>query len=81
MRKIIQIMLKKLNVKLLLIETIFIFLFVTGLKRVYLSSQSEIYQAILDQDYEKFESLTDVTIPEVLSNITLYPLGFLGALF
>ncbi len=70
-------MIKKLNLKLILVETTFVFLFITGLKRLYLSSQSEIYKAIIEEDYNKFESLTDLTMGEVLYNQYLWPLGFL----
>lgn len=71
-------MLKKLNPQFILIQCTFVFLFVTGLKRLYLSSQIEIFDAIVKGDFEKVETLTDLSIGEVAFNQHMWPLGFLG---
>ena len=71
-------MLKKFKIQLLFIEIAFVLLFTTGLKRLYLSSQMDIYDAIIQQDDKKFESLTDLTFGEVLHHQYLYALLFWG---
>ena len=70
-------MTKKINIKLILVQTNFVFLLNTGLKSLYLSSQSEIYETIIAEDYDKFKSLTDLTMGKLLYNQYSRPLGFL----
>ena len=69
-------MLKKLNSKLILIQSTFLFLLVTGMKRLYIASYSDVYEAIIAEDFDKLELLTDLSIGEFITNQVLWPFGF-----
>ncbi len=61
-------MLKKLNLKLIFIESAFLFFLITGVKRLYIATQADIYHALMRNDYHAVESLTDQTMGEILAN-------------
>lgn len=69
-------MLKKLNAKLILIQCAFLVLFVTGMKRLYLASQSDVYEAIIEGDFEKLGLLTDLSLGDIFFNQVMWPFGF-----
>lgn len=68
----------KLRPKLILIDVSFVFFLITGMKRLYLASQSEIYDAMIQEDSEKFKSLTDSTAGEVIFDVYYWTLAFLA---
>ena len=67
-------MLKKLNAKLILTESVFLSLFITGTYRLYIAYQAEFYKALSEEDYEKFYSLTDSTLGELLFKQLIFPI-------
>ncbi len=70
-------MIKKFNLKLILLECFALIFIISGIKRFYIAYNGEQFDALMSEDWEKFESLTDVRIGEFLAN-QLY--WFLGAL-
>lgn len=63
---------KRLNIKLILIETAFIFFFVTALLRLYIANQTEIIDAILHKD-ELYDSLTNLSLGELMTEQIFFP--------
>lgn len=64
---------KKLNIKLILIETAFVFFFVTALLRLYIANQTEIIDAILQKDFEQYDSLTNLSLGELMTEQIFFP--------
>lgn len=61
-------MIKKINLKIILLEILALFFFINGIQRLYVTSQGEKYQAIFTDNWDKFESLTSLSPGE----FTLY---------
>ncbi|WP_203296783.1 hypothetical protein [Luteirhabdus pelagi] len=53
-------MLKKINYKLILLECLALIFIINGIKRFYVAYHGNKVDALMDKDFEKFQSLTDV---------------------
>lgn len=71
-------MFEKLNFKLVAIDIAFVFLFTTGLKRLYVSSQAEFFQLSLDNDIEGLTAKYGSTISDLFFQLYFWPLGYMG---
>ncbi len=69
-------MLKKINPIIIFSGSIFVFLLTTGIKRIYLSTQAEIYEALINGGSSDFSELTDLTPGELITRQYLWPLAF-----
>ncbi|WP_188439973.1 hypothetical protein [Planktosalinus lacus] len=70
-------MIKKINIKIILFETIALIFIINGLQRLYVASQGAKYDAIISRNWEKLESLTSLTAGQVLANRADWTFGFL----
>ncbi len=71
-------MLKKIELKTLVFQITALFFLVNGLKRLYFAQYSEIYEAIIEEDFEYLRSVNDISYSEILLNQALWPFaGFL----
>lgn len=59
-------MIKKINLKIILLEILALFFFINGIQRLYVTSQGEKYQAIFTDNWDKFESLTSLSPGEFI---------------
>jgi hypothetical protein len=59
-----------------MMESAFLFLLVTGLKRLYIANQAEVFMAIATRNSDKLGSLTGSTYEEFLVVQQLWPAGF-----
>jgi len=62
-----QKMIKKIKIKIVLFETIALIFIINGLQRLYVASQGAKYDAIMSDNWEKFESLTTLTIGQFIA--------------
>jgi hypothetical protein len=69
-----QKMIKKINIKIVLFETIALIFIINGLQRLYVASQGAKYDAIMSDNWEKFESLTTLTIGQFIANRAIWTL-------
>ena len=68
---------KQINIKLILLESFALIFVINGIQRLYLASQGEIYDAALNQNWGKFESLTSESIGEVFANRAFWTFGII----
>jgi hypothetical protein len=61
-------MIKKFNLKLILLECLALIFIVNGIKRFYVAYNGKEFDALLNEDWEKFDSLTNLSGPELLVN-------------
>ena len=59
---------KKFNLKLILLECLALIFIVSGIKRFYVAYNGKEFDALFNEDWEKFESLTNLSGPEFLVN-------------
>lgn len=71
-------MFKKLNLKHVAVDIAIVFLFTTGLKRLFISSHAEIFQYALDKDIEGLTANYGSTISEFPFQLYFWPLGYMG---
>lgn len=70
---------RKIRLKLILLQTLSLIFLIAGVQRLYIATQAEKYEAIGASDWEMFETLTSQTVGEFLFNETLWAL--VGLLF
>jgi len=61
-------MTKKFNLKLILLECLALIFIVSGIKRFYVAYNGKEFDALLNEDWEKFDSLTNLSGSEFLVN-------------
>ena len=61
-------MIKKFNIKLILLECLALFLIINGIDRLYVAFNGEKFDALRIEDWGKFESLTDGRIGQFFAN-------------
>jgi len=61
-------MIKKFNLKLILLECFALIFIISGLKRLYVAYNGKQFDALMNEDWEKFESMTDVRIGQFFAN-------------
>ena len=70
-------MIKKFNLKLILLECFALVFIISGLKRLYVAYNGELFDALMNDDWEKFESLTDVRIGQFFADQAYWTLASL----
>ncbi|WP_138434405.1 hypothetical protein [Winogradskyella algicola] len=61
-------MTKNFNLKLILLECLALIFIVSGIKRFYVAYNGKEFDALLNKDWGKFDSLTNLSGPEFLVN-------------
>ena len=62
---------------MILLESISLVFLVNGLQRLYMASQGSKYDALINENWEKFESLTSQTAGQFFANRTYWTIGFI----
>ncbi len=70
-------MIKRFNLKLILLECLALIFIISGIKRFYVAYNGEEFDALMNDDWEKFESLTDVRIGQFLNDQAYWTLASL----
>ncbi|MEX0998273.1 MAG: hypothetical protein WDZ45_14580 [Flavobacteriaceae bacterium] len=70
-------MIKKIKIKIVLFETIALIFIIHGLQRLYVASQGAKYDALMNENWEKFEYLTNLTAGQFLANRGIWTFGIL----
>jgi hypothetical protein len=68
---------KQINIKLILLECLALIFIINGIQRLYIASQAKIYDAVINENWKKFESLTSDSIGEFFSNRALWTFGII----
>jgi len=61
-------MIQKFNLKLILLECFALIFIISGIDRFYVAYKGNQFDALMSEDWEKFESLTDVRVGEFFAN-------------
>jgi hypothetical protein len=61
-------MIQKFNLKLILLECFALIFIISGIDRFYVAYNGNQFDALTSEDWEKFESLTDVRVGEFFAN-------------
>lgn len=56
------------NLRLVIIECLSLVFIISGVKRFYIAYNGKLYDVLMNEDWEKYESLTDLSGPELLVN-------------
>lgn len=59
-------MIKKLNLKLILLECLALIFIFSGLKRLFVGYNADLIQALIKEDFDKFETLTDISASQFI---------------
>ncbi|MHB0756862.1 hypothetical protein [Polaribacter sp. M15] len=70
-------MTKQINIKLIILESISMIFLVNGIQRLYVASQGQKYDALMSQNWEKFESLTSESVGQFFANRAFWTLGII----
>ena len=61
-------MMKEFNLKLILLECFALIIIISGIDRLYVAYNGKQFDALMNEDWEKFESLTDVRIGQFFAD-------------
>lgn len=61
-------MIKRFNLKLILLECFALIFIISGIDRLYVAYNGKKFDALMNEDWEKFESLTDVRIGQFFAD-------------
>jgi hypothetical protein len=67
-------MIKTINLKLIILQFVSMVFLIHGIKRLHAATQGNIYEAIIDQDFDKFDSLTNISLSQYIVNLELWSL-------
>lgn len=70
-----QTLIKKINAKIIVLEILAVFFLINGIQRLYLASQGEKFNAIMNSDMEKYYSLTSTYASVFLERRGYWSLG------
>ena len=70
-------MIKKFNLKLILLECFALIFIISGIDRLYVAYNGKQFDALMNEDWEKFESLTDVRIGQFFADQAYWTLASL----
>ena len=70
-------MIKKFNLKLILLECFALIFIISGLKRLYVAYNGKLFDALMNDDWKKFESLTDERIGQFFADQVYWTLASL----
>ena len=70
-------MIKRIKLKLIIIEIITLFFLISGIKRIQIATQSDVYEAVFSGN--SIEPFTDLTMGEFLTYQLLWPFGIFVA--
>ena len=68
---------KQINIKLILLETFSLLFIINGIQRLYIASQGKIYDAVINEDWKKFESLTSESLGQFFTNKAIWTIGII----
>ena len=68
---------KQINIKIILLESLALIFLINGIQRLYVASKGKIYEAALDENWVKFESLTNESLGDVLAYRAFWTLGII----
>ena len=68
---------KQINIKLILLETFSLLFIINGIQRLYIASQGKIYDAVINEDWKKFESLTSESLGQFFANKAIWTIGII----
>lgn len=63
-----QKMIKKLNLKLIILECFALIFIFSGLNRLFVAYNADLIQALIKEDFDKFDSLTNVSASQFFVN-------------
>lgn len=61
-------MIKKFNLKLILLECFPLIFIISGIKRLYVAYNSDKIEAIIRRDWDRYNALTDIGISDFMAN-------------
>tara|TARA_R110002049_G_scaffold217206_2_gene388618 strand:- start:719 stop:1219 length:501 start_codon:yes stop_codon:yes gene_type:complete len=70
-------MIKRFNLKLILLECFALIFIISGIDRLYVAYNGKKFDALMNEDWEKFESLTDVRIGQFFADQAYWTLASL----
>ncbi|WP_298900011.1 hypothetical protein [uncultured Psychroserpens sp.] len=70
-------MIKEFNLKLILLESFALIFIISGIDRLYVAYNGRQFDALMNEDLEKFESLTDVRIGQFFADQVYWTLASL----
>lgn len=70
-------MIKQISIKLILLESFALIFIINGLQRLYIASQGQKYDAVMSENWEKFESLTSESIGQFFVNRAYWTFGII----
>lgn len=70
-------MTKKFNLKLILLECFALIFIISGIDRLYVAYNGKQFDALMNEDWEKFENLTDVRIGQFFADQAYWTLASL----
>ncbi len=70
-------MIKKINIKIVVFETISLIFLIHGLQRLYVASQGAKYDAIMSNNWEKFETLSTLTVGHFFAYRAIWTFGII----
>ena len=70
-------MIKKFNLKLILLECFALIFIISGLKRLYVAYNGKLFDALMNDDWKKFKSLTDERIGQFFADQAYWTLASL----
>ncbi|MBU3012188.1 hypothetical protein KO506_12295 [Polaribacter vadi] len=68
---------KQINIKLILLETFSLLFIINGIQRLYIASQGKIYDAVINENWKKFESLTSESLGQFFANRAIWTIGII----
>ena len=68
---------KQINIKLILLECLALIFIINGIQRLYIASQGKIYDAVINGNWKKFESLTSDSLGEFFYKRALWTFGII----
>ncbi len=69
---------KQINIKLILLESVALIFLINGLQRLYMASQGLKYDALLNENWDKFKSLTSESLGDFFAMRAFWTLGFIS---
>ena len=61
-------MIKKFNLKLILLECFALIFIISGIDRLYVAYNGKEFDALMNEDWEKYELLTDISVGQFFAN-------------
>ena len=72
-----QEMIEKLKIKLILLESLSLIFIINGIRRLQIAYNGEKYEALINDDWKKFKSLTNETVGDLFAYGALWVVGII----